>query len=81
MIAQQPDSEGIVGNGNRIEREAQTLMCDFGVGEYADSIVEAQVKSTNLNYTIEDGTGQIEVMKWTNSDDSQFEVQRREQLK
>lgn len=41
-------------------------------------IVEATQQSTNLKLIVEDGTGRIEVTQWTNSDDSQYEIQKRE---
>ena len=41
--------------------------------------MSAQQASTNHKYIVEDGTGQVEVTMWTNSDDTTFEIERRQQ--
>ena len=42
------------------------------------SITQVQSKSTNTVYTIDDGTGQIDVMFWTTGEESEQQLKKKE---
>ena len=42
------------------------------------AISNVEVKSTNTVYTIDDGTGMIEVMNWTTGEESEQQIKKKE---
>lgn len=41
-------------------------------------IQSVEVKSTNTVYTIDDGTGMMEVMYWTTGEESEQQIKKKE---
>ena len=42
------------------------------------AISNVEVKSTNTVYTIDDGTGMIEVMNWTTGEESEQQIKKKD---